>query len=386
MPAITIRPVLTRQDLDGFLRFPRHVYGSDPNWVPPLISEQAKRLDQTKNPYFAHARMQMFLAQRNGDPVGTISATINERRNDHLGVADGYFGFFECIEDPDVATVLIDTAVDFCRDCGMTMLKGPINLDESEELGVLVDGFDTRPAVLLSHSRPYYAGYLERLGFIKWYDTRAWMLTRDDIGGSLENLPRKLFIAAERVRQRDRIIVRPLDMRHLDDEIHRLYEMWNVTIALVNRSFVPIEKAELKHMVDAMSQLIDPDLVRVAEAPDSSRPSGRRPVGFAVALPDVNQILGKADGRLFPLGWAKLMWHSRRIDALTFKLLGVIPEFRHRGIEGALMLDVIQAAWDKGYKTCDMSVIDESNHATERLLSGLGAYPYRTYRVYQRPV
>lgn len=384
MEATTIRPVIRPKDRRDFVQFPWRVYADDPNWVPPLISRQLDRLDPRKNPFFRHAHMRLFIAERSGVPAGTVSATINERRNKHLGVRDGYFGFFECIDDTEVARTLIDTAAQWCRDHGMTKLRGPINLDESEEVGVLVDGFDTRPALLLAHTPPHYPRLLEAVGLTKWYETSAWMITRNDLAGDLSALPRRLFVAAERARKRSGVSLRTVDMREWDREVGLLFEMWNQTIALVNQSFVPMEEEELRHLAANLKQLVDPDLTAIAEAPDPSRSSGTRPVGFAVALPDVNQILPQLGGRLLPLGWLKLLRGMRRIDALTFKLMGVVEEYRHRGIEGMLALQVVQAAWDKGYVTCDMSVIDEGNVATQRMLKALGAHPYRTYRLYER--
>lgn len=385
MPTIDIKPVESRADLKRFVTFPWRIYKDDPYWVPPLISGQMARLDPDKNPFFKHAEMQLFVAERGGEIVGTISGLINRRRNAYFGIHDGYFGFFESIDDIEVARALTDTAADWCRARGMTMLRGPINVDESEELGLVIEGHDTRQALILAHTPPYYIRLLEELGFTKWYDTSAWMLTRDDIGGKLENLPRKLFVAADRVKTHSGVRVRKTDIKnHLDREVDLLFEMWNQTIAVVNSSFAPAEKEDLYYLVEEMKQIIDPDLALIAEIDDPSHAYRVRPLGFAVAVPDINQILRKVNGRLFPVGWARLLLGARGIDALSFKLLGVVPGWRRRGIEGLLMLNVIQAAWDKGFRTCDMSVIDENNIETQRDLAGLGAHIYKTFRVYQR--
>jgi GNAT superfamily N-acetyltransferase len=384
VPAIEIRPVSGRGDLKRFVKFPWRVYVDDPCWVPPLITQQLDRLNPAKNPLFGHAEMQLFLAESDGKPVGTISAMINRRRNDYLGVKDGYFGFFESVDDSAVAGELIDAAAAWCRERGMTMLRGPIDLDESEEVGLLVDGFGTRPALMLAHTPRYYIDLLEGLGFTKWYDTQAWKMDRSDLSGDLDNLPRKIFVAAERVRRRTQVTIRQADLKHWDREIGLLFEMYNETIAVVNQSFVPIEYEELHHIATDLKQIVDPRMALIAEVPDATRPEGTRPVGFAVAVPDINQILRGPNGRLLPFGWLKLLVDMRKIDALSFKLLGVMPEFRHRGIDGLLMLDVIRAAWERGYETCDMSVIDEHNVDIQRDLTALGAKPYRTYRVYER--
>jgi len=382
--SIVVRPVTGRAAMKAFVTFPWRIYADDPCWVPPLISQQLDRLDPKKNPLFKTTRMQLFMAERAGEPVGTIAASINDRRNEYLSVADGYFGFFQSIDDVDVARALTDAAGAWLRERGMTVMRGPIDLDEAEELGLVIEGFDERQVVMLAHTPRYYVRLLEEAGFAKWYDTSAFRLTRDDIGGRMENLPRKLFVAAERVRTRHHVTVRPVDMKAWDREIGFLFEMFNETIAQVNASFVPMEEDMLRYLAGQMKQLLDPDLAMLAEVLDETHAGGRRPIGFAVALPDIYQVLRAANGRLLPFGWAKLLYLSRKIDALSFKLLGVVAEYRGRGIEGLLMLDVIQAAWHKGYTTCDMSVIDESNVATRRLLTGLGAYPYRTFRVYQR--
>lgn len=384
MGAITVRPVGGRRDLRTFVTFPWRIYAGDPCWVPPIISQQLKRLDPRRNAFFANARMELFLAESRGKPVGTISALINDRRNTHFKIKDGYFGFFECVDDPTAAQALIDAAADWLRSQGMTMLRGPIDLDEAEEVGLLIEGHRTRPAIMLAHKPAYYVDLLEGLGFEKWYETSAWMATRADIDERLENLPRKLFLAAKRAERRSQVRVRPIEMRDWAAEVGRLYEMWGSTIAVVNQSFAPIEEAELRRMTDAMKSIVDPELVALAEIPDDSRADGRRPVGFAVALPDLYQVLGQVNGRLLPFGWARLLIASRQVDALSFKLLGVIPEYRLRGIEALLMLSVIDAAWRKGYRTCDMSVVDEDNVATQRELKTLGGHIYRTYRVYQR--
>jgi GNAT superfamily N-acetyltransferase len=383
-PTVTVRPISGRADLKRFVKFPWKIYADDPYWVPPLITQQLGRLDRKKNPLFGHADMQLFLAEEGGRVVGTISALINRRRNEYLGLADGYFGFFECADDPEVARALIDAVADWCRERGMDRLRGPIDLDESEEVGLLVEGFETRQALMLAHTPRYYIGLIEGLGFSKWYDTMAWWMTRDDVGGKLENLPRKLFVAAERVRRREGVTIRQANLKDWDHEIALLFEMYNETIAVVNQSFVPIEYEELRHIATELKQIVDPTMALLAEVPDETRPEGTRPVGFAVAVPDINQILRSVNGRLLPFGWLKLLLDMKHVDALSFKLLGVMPDYRLRGIDGLLMLEVIKAAWDRGYQTCEMSVIDERNVEMQRDLAALGARVYRTYRVYER--
>ncbi len=375
---LSIQEVTTPQELRAFVKFPWRVYRGDPNWVPPLISERLSYLNPQKNPFYQHAEVALFLARRGRQTVGTIAAFVNHRAVEHLGEKVGGFGFFEVIEDYAVAERLLDTARQWVKDRGMSILRGPTNFTNNDCPGVLIEGADCPPVMLEAHTPPYYKVFLERYGMKKYEDLYAWRAFRSQIGTELKNIPPELLRVAEVARQRSGVTIRKADLKHWEEEVATACRIFNVTLTHLPEH-VPLTEAEFRHIADQIRPFLDPDLALFAEVDG-------QPVGFCISLPDINRVLIHLNGRLFPLGWLKLWWYMRRIDVVSFKLMGILEEYRRRGIDALLYLESIKAVFAKGYKWLDGSLTSEYNPIVNYLAQRLGAERYKHYRIYEMTI
>lgn len=372
---VEVKQVDSRRDLQAFIHFPWNIYRGDPNWVPPLISERRNRLSPDKNAFYSHADVSLFLAYRGRKPVGTIAAFVDHRKNKHFGVKMGGFGFFETIENYGVAEQLLDAACQAARRWGMTGIQGPTNFSFNDEPGILVDGADSPPAILEAHTPPYYREFLERYGMQKHYDVYAWRVSLPELGANLEAIPPQVMQVFQAASQRNDVRVRRIQMDDWEHEVKLVHELYNATHEeLAER--VPMSADTFRRFAEQMRPLLDPDLVLFAEV-DS------RAVGFFVAVPDFNRVLWRMNGRLFPFGWAKLWWFSRRIDQISFKILGVSKEYRRQGIDVLMWLEAIRAAANKGYRWLDGSLTSELNPTVSGMAERYGAERYKHYRLYE---
>jgi GNAT superfamily N-acetyltransferase len=373
--SILIQEVTSRRDLRAFVKFPWKVYEGDPNWVPPLISERLDYLNPQKNPFYQHAEAALFLARRGRKVVGTIAPFINHRDPEYAREKVGGFGFFEVIEDYAVAERLLDTARDWVKARGMTILRGPTNFGRVDTPGVLIEGADCPPVVLEGHTPPYYKTFLERYGMEKYNDRFAWRAFRSQIGAELEKVPPELLRVAEAARRQAGVTIRQARLENWDEEVAIAHYLFNTTLQHLD-DFVPMSEAEFRRFADQMRPLIDPDLILFAEVDG-------KPVGFCGAIPDINRALIHLNGRLFPFGWLKLWWYMRRIDVVSFKLMGVLEEYRRCGIDALLYMETVKAVFAKGYKWLDGSLTSEFNLMVNFLAGRLGAERYKLYRIYQ---
>jgi GNAT superfamily N-acetyltransferase len=386
-----IRKVENQQDLMKFIRFPWRVYRDDPYWVPPLISERKAFLNPHQNPFFEHAEVELFLAQRacpepsrrDGETVGTIAAMINDNHNDFHEEKAGFFGLFEVIEDYAVAEGLLVTARSWVKAKGMDVIRGPMNLSINDECGLLVDGFDSSPVVMMTYNPRYYVDFFERFGLGKAKDLYAYLLSTDIFNREVSNLPPKFLRVAEAARKRAGVRVRRVNMRDFDAEVEKAKAIYNSAWEK-NWGAVPMTDAEFNHLAQGLRKFLDPDLLLVAETSEVSQTSEvYRPVGVFVGLPDVNQPLLHVNGRLFPFGWIKYLWYRRKIDTFRAVIMGVIEEYREKGIDALMYVEAAKAAFRKGYRWCEMSWILEDNVMMNRILQRLGGEVYKTYRIYE---
>jgi GNAT superfamily N-acetyltransferase len=376
--SIHIQEVTSKRDLRAFVKFPWRIYKGDPNWVPPLISERLNYLSPDKNPFYQHAEAALFLARRGRQVVGSIAPFVNHRDPQYAREKVGGFGFFEVVEDYAVAERLLDTARDWVKARGMVILRGPTNFSRVDTPGVLIGGADCPPVMLGSHNPPYYKTFLERYGMEKYNDRFAWRAFRSQIGTELENLPPELLRVAEAARQRAGVTIRKARLEKWDKEVAIAHHLFNTTLQHLD-DYVPMSEAEFRRFADQMRPLIDPDLILFAEVDGE-------PVGFCGAIPDINRVLIHLNGRLFPLGWLKLWWYMRHIDVVSFKLMGVLEEYRRRGIDALLYMETLKAVFAKGYKWLDGSLTSEFNLMVNLLAGRLGAERYKLYRIYQMQV
>ena len=379
---VQIVPVTDKKQREAFAKFPWRIYRNDDNWVPPLYGDRLKMFDPAKHTFYEHAEVQLFLAMRKGEVVGTISAHINHRHNEIWKDKVGFFGFFEVIEDYAVAEALLATAADWLRERGMEAIRGPESYSQEEECGLLVDGFDGPPVIRMTYNPRYYQDFIERAGFGKAQDLYAWYLRTSIFDYDVQRLPRKFLRVAEQARKRENLVVRNVDMKRFDEEVQLVKVVYNLGWEQ-NWGFVPLTDHELEHFAAEMKPILDPKLVHIAEVDGE-------PVGISIGLPDVYQALLKAKPQpnKWSLPWSlvKLLWYARKIDTFRLWAMGVVPEWRGCGIDAVFYVEAARAAFAAGYEHCEMSWILESNEMMNRIIERLGGRIYRTYRIYEKPV
>jgi GNAT superfamily N-acetyltransferase len=381
MSDLRVTPVQSGAELQALIEFPWQVYRSDPFWVPPLISERQAFLDPARNPFFEHARVQFFLARRAERVVGTIGAFTNDRYNQFQGVNTGFFGFFEVLEDAEAAAALLKTAETWARLAGHTAILGPAQFSTNDECGLLVDGFDDAPRVLMTYNPRRYLDYLDAAGYTKAMDLWAYSLPLD-IFGSADRLPSKLIRVAEKVRKQGKFTVRRLNMKRFDEEVEKVKHVYNTSWER-NWGFVPMTDPEFEHMGRQLKTILDPDLVVVVE-------QEAKMVGFGLSLPDLSQPLRLAyprPGTPELLTMLRLVWHwkvRRRMTWLRVFALGVLPEYRGQGVDALMYLETAKSAFRKGFKFAEMSWILENNMMMNRAIQFLAGQVYKTYRFYEK--
>ena len=371
---VSIRPIElgNRRHLKRFIKFPWRIYGDDPNWVPPLIFDQLQFFSPRKNPYFSHSTAQLFMAFRGEEPVGRISAHEN---NQHIRVhkdGAGFFGFFECIDDQPVADALFDAASSWLGKRGLKTMRGPVSFSVNHEVGLLIDAFDEPPLIRMTYNPAYYAGLIEGYGLQKIQDLYAYIMFEN------EEIPERLRDMADLVLEDPRLVVRTVELRDFKNEVERIKKIYTEAWS-ENWGAVPLTEEEFDRIVGELRLIYDKDLFFIAEYDGE-------PAGMSLVLPDMNQALKKAGGRLFPLGLLKILWHRRKINAWRMPILGVRQEHRMKGIEVALCCRTYEVAKrNRNYRKGEMSWLLESNTAANAVLKKLGARRSKTYRIYEKP-
>ncbi len=370
---VVVAPERTRADRKAFLELPYRLYRGHPHWVPPLRMDEAFLGNRAKNPFFAHATVEHFLARRGGRVVGRIAAIENVRHNEVHGDRIGFFGRFDLEPDPEAAKALVEAARAWVAGRGLVAMRGPVSYSSNELIGVLVDGFDRPPTIGMPYNREDYDALLLGAGLAKAKDLVAYWIS------SAGPIPERVVRIAQRTLERQGYGVRMLDLKRWDAEIDTLLDLYNRCWER-NWGFVPMTEAEFRHAAKALKMIVDPRLFLFVEKPVGT------PVGFVGNVPDVNEIIRDLDGRLFPFGLLKLLARRKRIGAARTMLLGVLPEFRGRGVDAALMVDVFRRAAEAGYRGGEGSWILEDNVRMRTDLEALGGKVSATYRVYEMPV
>jgi GNAT superfamily N-acetyltransferase len=368
---IDLLEVESSSDLNTFIKVPFDIYRDDPNWVPPLITERKDFFNKSKNPFFRSAKTRLFLARKNSKYVGRIAICVNYSYNEFHEVNTGFFGFFDCVEDYEVAELLFKVALIKLKAEGVDTMLGPCNFSTNHEVGMLIEGYDMPPVVMMTYNKPYYNDFAEKFGLRKSKDLLAFRIYAD------REFDPRLIKMAERMKDREGVELRTINMRRFDEEVELINELYNKAWAK-NWGFVPLSKEEFRHVAKDMKQIIDPDIVFVAEV-------NGKAVGFSLTLPDINQALKYANGRLFPTGLAKLLWHTKvknKVDSVRIITLGLLPEYQKRGIDTLLYLKTYEVANEKGYKYGEMSWVLEDNFAMVRAGELMGGELYKKYRIY----
>ncbi|HET7461864.1 MAG TPA: GNAT family N-acetyltransferase [Longimicrobium sp.] len=375
-PAVSIREIGRGESLKPFINLSWTINGGDPNWVPPLRMVFNALMNRDKHPFYQHADVAFFVAERAGKLVGRVAAIANHRANEFHGDTTGFFGLFECIDDEGVARALLDRAAAWLKAKGLASIQGPFNLSTNDELysgGVLIDGFDTPPAFMLGHNPPYYQRLVEAAGFGKAKDLLAYWLPHNDP-------PKRLIDGIDRVAKREGWRIRSVDLKRFEEEVATVMGVYNSAWER-NWGFIPMTDAEFDSMAREFKPVVDPHLVLIAEKDDGEA------IGFLLALPDLNRAIKPIrSGRLFPFGVFKFLWHKRKIRTARVLTLGMKPGYQRAGIGAALYLKVFQMGAQYGYDNADCSWILEDNGPMRQALEKVGAYVYKTYRVYERPL
>lgn len=375
-PAVSIREIGRGESLKPFIDLSWTLNGGDPQWVPPLRMVFDALLDRDKHPFHQHADVAYFLAERGGKPVGRIAAVANHRANEFHGDTTGYFGLFESIDDPSVAIALLDRAAAWLKAKGLTVVQGPFNLSTNDELysgGVLIDGFDTPPAFMMGHNPPYYGRLMDAAGMTKAKDLVAYWLPHNQP-------PQRLLDGIERLGKREGWRIRPVNMKRFKEEVGVVMGVYNSAWER-NWGFIPMTEAEFDSMAKEFRPVVDPNLVLIAENTEGE------PIGFILALPDLNRAIKPLkNGRLFPFGVFKFLWHKRKIQTARLLTLGMKPGYQRSGIGAALYLRCFQQGAANGYENAEASWILEDNGPMRQALEKIGAFVYKTYRVYERPL
>jgi hypothetical protein len=370
-------PVRSSRDKRAFVELPYRLYRGDAHWVPPLRMAQKDILNTARHPFYKTSDVEMFLAERDGRVVGRVMAILNRAYNEFHNERCGFFGFFEVENDSKASAALLDAARDWLRGRGAEVIQGPVNPSTNYECGLLVEGFELDPMVMMTYNPAYYAELLDAYGMKKAMDLYAY-----DIGVDYFNHSNKLQRVAERLRKKSNISVRTVNMKDFKNEVGIIRQVYNDAWSR-NWGFVPMSGEEFDHLAKDLKQIVDPRVVLIAEQVIDG--GSRRAVGFLLAVPDLNRALKKIHGRLLPLGLLKLLWHSRKISSVRVITMGGIREFQNLGLGSILLDEIYRRGPAAGFPTGEMSWVLENNVMMNRAAELIGGRRTKTYRIYEMP-
>jgi GNAT superfamily N-acetyltransferase len=372
MNDVVVRKLAAKQDTRAFIRLLWKIYKDDPMWVPPLMMDRRKLMDREKNPFYKHSETEFFLAERNGQPVGRIAAIVNDNHNKEHKENIGFYGFFESINDRDVAFSLFDTAREWLKQRGVTAMRGPVSPSVNDEIGLLVDGFDKPPVVLMTYNPRYYVALHDAYGLKKVKDLYAYDLNQDEVYSDRFNR------VAELVKKRNSLTFRSINMKDFKNEVARIKKLYNGAWAY-NWGAVPMTGEEFDALAADLKQIVVPDLVILAE-------KNGEPVGFALSLPDINIALKYNKSGMLLTGLYHLLTKKKEINRVRIIVLGVLPEYKSTGAASVLFYETAVRAKALGYYYGEASWILEDNVMMNRAAETMNARRYKTYRLYEMPL
>lgn len=370
MESITIQKATSKKDVIRFIKFQWEIYKNDKFWVPPLIMDKKKIFNKQKHPFYKHADIELFLAYRSGKIVGRIAAIKNDLHNKYHNDKVGFFGFFECINDQSVANSLFDAAKDWLKENGLDAMRGPANPSSNDEYGMLIDGFEDEPRIMMTYNPKYYLDLCERYGFTKAKDLYAYKLENKKVISS-----DKLRRVAEIAQKRSGIKIYQIDMKNFDKEIEKVKYVYNKAWA-PNWGFVPMTDEEIDFMAKELKPIAEPSLILFGEIDNKL-------VGFSLVLLDYNYILKKINGRLLPFGIFRLLKDKKDIKWSRILTLGIIPEYQKRGLDAVFYWEIVQRAANNGIFLGEASWILEDNDMMNRGAETMNGEIYKKYRLYE---
>lgn len=376
MGSVTIRPVGTRRELKRFVKVPFAIHRQHEQWVAPLTFERMEFLNRKKNPWFEHGEAEFLIAERDGEPVGRISAHLDRRWDEYQGGKDAMFGFFEAVEDAEVVRALLEAATGWAQEKGRERILGPMDFTTNDELGILIEGFEKQPMILEPWHPPYYSQLIEAEGFAKTMDVLMWELQFGELKEGVRFDP-AIHAAAEKALNDEGIVVRNMRKREMADEIRRFMGVYNDAWG-DNWGFVPITDAEAEFQAKNLKQVLDEEWAFIAEKDGEA-------IGAGLTLPDINQVMAKLNGRLLPFGWLKFLLGKGKIDQCRVFALGVKHAYHHTGVGASLYLKNLEAgAKPGGIVGGEMGWVLETNEPMNRALEGMGGKVVKKYRLYER--
>ncbi len=354
-----------------FLAAPREIYRSHPLWVPPLMHSFRRLLNPGKNPFWKRARGRFWVARSGNRAVGRIGAILNPAHDEAWNEKAGFFGFFESVEDPEVSGGLLDAAAGWLRDHGAEVLRGPVSPSTNDECGVLVDGFDKPPSIMMPYTPPYYPALLEHHGLQKTMDMFAFAFS------PCTDLPPKVDRLARAVQERHGIRLRTLDMKRYTQELELLRTVYNNAWA-ENWGFVPMTREEFAFIAAELRPVVWPEFILFAEADGET-------VAAAICVPDINPLLKKMNGRLLPFGFRHLLGWRRKVQAVRLLTVGVLPAYRARGVDALFYRDFLKTGREAGFtQESELGWILEANEVMVNTVLRFGGRRTKTLRIYEK--
>lgn len=374
-PAVTVVPVTSKKQMAQFIDFPHELYKDDPKYVPELFIAQRDLLTPGKHPFHEHSSLQCFLAFRGNEIVGRIAAIDNKNHNIFNKTNDGFFGFFDCINDKAVSQALFETAAAWLRNLKLSTMVGPVNFSTNETCGLLIDGFDGPPVVMMTYNYPYYIDLIESEGMVEKITMYAWKI----IPQYMNDRPYRIMEVLQERLSRRNITFRKVNMKKFDEEVKQIHAVYNSAWDK-NLGFVPMTEKEFEYLAKDLKLILDPEFAIVAE-------HNGKIIAFGLAIPDLNQVLIKIKkGRLFPTGILKLLLGKKKINGVRVLALGVQEEYRKHGIDACLYGEMMKVGRAKGVAYGEGSWILESNEMMTAAMKGINADPYRKYRIYEKSI
>jgi GNAT superfamily N-acetyltransferase len=364
--------VSTKDEQKRFVNFIYSFYEGQEHWVPPLRMDQKKLVDPKKDPFYENAEAALFIAEKDGKDVGRIAAIVDHRYNKFHGSKTGHFGFFECIDDQHTADLLFRVAEDWLRDKGMKDVLGPASPSMMDTIGVLIDGFDKDPYIMMPYNYPYYDELIKNAGFDKAMDMYAYIVDTETV--AVDRMNRAMDIVKKRLPD---LKIRPVNLKKIHQEIeivrHIFNEAWKN-----NWGFIPLTEAEFEATGKDLKMIVDTDYAHIAEV-------NGEPVAFSIGLPNINEIIKDMNGKLFPFGIFKLLLNKKKIKGLRTALMGVLPEWQGKGIDALLHQRSIHNGLTTGGKTIsELSWILESNTDMIHVAERIGGTLDKSYRMYSK--
>ncbi len=375
MENVEVVEVESHPQLLQFIDYPYELYRGVEQFVPPLKMERNEFFDLEKNPFYKSSKTKLFLAMKDRKVVGRIAICVNFTHNEFHHEKTGFFGFLDTPDDFEIASKLLKVAMITLKREGMDKMRGPMNFSTNHEIGFLIEGFDMPPTVMMPYNYAYQPRLAEKFGLKKVMDLLGFIITKD------EPISERILTVEAKLRERSKIKLRTANFKDFSNEVSRLLQVYNQAW-VHNWGFVPMDEAEFRYQCNNLKQIADPNMIFIAEYEGT-------PVAFSVALPDINQALIHLQGKLFPFGLIKLLWHTKvrnKVHGVRMITMGVIPQFQKRGIDMMFFVNTYNEGIKRGYKWAELSWILETNELMCRSAEQMGAKLYKRYRIMEMPL